>query len=38
MTGKKSETITKGQISDVNNRIIFKNHTLCAIFKRLYRA
>ena len=36
MTGKKSETITKGQISDVNNRIIFKNHTLCAQFLRDY--
>ena len=36
MTGKKSEAITKGQISDVNNRIIFKNHTLCAQFLRDY--
>ena len=36
MTGKKNETITKGQISDVNNRIIFKNHTLCAQFLRDY--
>ena len=30
------ESITKGQISDVNNRIIFKNHTLCAQFLRDY--
>lgn len=36
MTDKEKYFISKGQISDVNNRIIFKNHTLCAQFLRDY--
>ena len=31
-----SETIFKGQIPDINNRIVFKNHILCAQFLRDY--
>ncbi len=36
MTDREKDFISKGQISDVNNRIIFKNHTLCAQFLRDY--
>ncbi|MBQ8923374.1 MAG: hypothetical protein IJ053_01130, partial [Lachnospiraceae bacterium] len=30
------ENINKGHIKDVNNRMIFKNHILCAQFLRDY--
>lgn len=33
---KGTEDISKGSISDMNNRIVFQNHTLCAQFLRDY--